>query len=60
MSETKGKPPVLPPKPQKLSFITASASYEAQDKDELSFQEGDFLYLVDSKSDCIVVKNHRD
>ena len=52
MSETKGKPPVLPPKPQKLSFITASASYEAQDKDELSFQEGDFLYLVDSKSDC--------
>ena len=46
------KPPVKPPvKPKNLKFVRALFAYTAKDQDELSFSEGDLLYIVDDKSD---------
>lgn len=41
-------PPIKPPpKPKNLKFHRATFSHTAEAEDELSFQEGDLLYIVD-------------
>ena len=46
------KPPVKPAvKPKNLKFVRALFGYSAKDQDELSFLEGDLLYIIDDKSD---------
>lgn len=40
-------PPVLPPKPKNQKFHRATFSHSAEADDELSFQEGDLLYILD-------------
>lgn len=39
-----------PPKPKNLKFARALFAYQSQEPDELSFQEGDLLYVVDDTS----------
>ena len=40
-----------PPKPKNLKFVRAKFAYVAKESDELSFNEGDLLYILDSTSD---------
>lgn len=44
-------PPKLPPRPGKVKVFKALFNYVAQQPDELSFQEGDILYIVDDACD---------
>jgi len=44
-------PPKLPPRPGKVKVLKALYNYTAQQPDELSFQEGDVIYVVDDSSD---------
>lgn len=48
---TKQRPVKPPPKPKSLKFVRAVFAYTGGDEDELSFEEGDLLYIVDDKSD---------
>ena len=45
------KPPSKPPKPKNLKFVRASFAYKAKDSEELSFDQGDLLYILDDVSD---------
>lgn len=46
------KPPTKPAvKPKNLKFVRALFAYAAKDLDELSFAEGDLLYIVDDSTD---------
>ena len=45
------RPVKPPPKPKSLKFVRAVFAYQGSDEDELSFEEGDLLYIVDDKSD---------
>ena len=45
------RPVKPPPKPKSLKFVRAAFAYQCSDEDELSFEEGDLLYIVDDKSD---------
>ncbi len=52
MSTVKPKPPVRPPpKPNTLRFARAQFAYTAKEADELSFNEGDLLYVLDCTTD---------
>lgn len=42
---------VPPPKPSNLKFVRATFAYVAKDSDELSFEEGDLLYILDWTTD---------
>ena len=44
-------PPSRPPKPQKAKFVRAQFAYTAKENDELSFEDGDLLYILDWTSD---------
>ena len=44
-------PPARPPKPQKAKFVRANHAYVAKEEDELGFDEGDLLYILDWTSD---------
>jgi ankyrin repeat protein len=46
-------PPPLkpPPKPKNLKFVRATFAYIAKESDELTFNEGDLLYILDWTSD---------
>jgi len=44
-------PPKLPPRPGKVKVFKALYNYTAQQPDELSFQEGDIIYIVDDSTD---------
>jgi len=44
-------PPAKPPKPKNVKLIRAEHAYVAEEEDELSFDEGDLLYILDSTSD---------
>ena len=48
-----GRKPPPPPKPKNLSqeFARALFDYTAEDPEELSFKEGDILYVVDKVAD---------
>ena len=46
-----GKPPPKPKKPENFKFLRAQFAFIATDEDELSFNEGDLLYILDDKSD---------
>ena len=48
---TAGKPPPKPKKPENFKFLRAQFAFIATDEDELSFNEGDLLYILDDKSD---------
>jgi len=41
----------VPPKPKNLKFVRAAFTHTSDDPDELSFTEGDLLYIVDDASD---------
>ena len=41
-------PPAKPPKPKNVKLIRAEHAYVAEEEDELSFDEGDLLYILDS------------
>ncbi|CAL8143801.1 unnamed protein product [Orchesella dallaii] len=43
----KPAPPKIAPKPGKVTVLRALYGYSAQQEDELTFSEGDILYLVD-------------
>ena len=45
------KPPAKPAKPSNLKFVRATFAFIATADDELSFNEGDLLYILDDKSD---------
>eukprot|EP00095_Tigriopus_kingsejongensis_P005049 snap_masked-scaffold1150_size58936-processed-gene-0.4 protein:Tk05049 transcript:snap_masked-scaffold1150_size58936-processed-gene-0.4-mRNA-1 annotation:"osteoclast-stimulating factor 1-like" len=46
------KPPPKPSKPSNLKFVRALFAYQCQTEEgELSFAEGDLLYIIDDKSD---------
>ena len=40
-----GKPPPKPKKPENFKFLRAQFAFIATDEDELSFNEGDLLYI---------------
>ena len=40
-----------PPKPGQVKVYKAMYDYQAQNPDELSFKEGDVLYVIDMHSD---------
>ena len=40
-----------PPKPKNIKFSRALFSYTSKEEDELSFSEGDLLYIIDDASD---------
>ena len=44
------KPPMAP-KPRKAKFVRANFAYAAKEVDELSFEEGDLLYILDWTTD---------
>jgi len=44
-------PPKLPPRPGRIKVFKALYNYNSQQPDELSFQEGDILYVVDDSCD---------
>ena len=44
-------PPPRAPKPSKAKFVRANFAYVAKEQDELSFEEGDLLYILDWTSD---------
>jgi len=46
----KPTPPKIAPKPGKVTVLRALYDYTAQQEDELSFNEGDILYLVDQSN----------
>ena len=41
-------PPAKPPKPKNVKLIRAEHAYVAEEEDELSFDEGELLYILDS------------
>ena len=41
-------PPAKPPKPKNVNLIRAEFAYVAKEEDELSFEEGELLYILDS------------
>ncbi|XP_046652138.1 osteoclast-stimulating factor 1-like [Daphnia pulicaria] len=44
-------PPPKPPKPGQVKVVKALYAYTAQHPDELSFEEGELLYVMESSSD---------
>merc|ERR1712038_466830 len=42
------QPPKPAPKPRKVKILTAVYDYSAEEEDELSFQAGDMIYVLDS------------
>lgn len=40
-----------PPKPKNVKFSRALFPYTSKEEDELSFEEGDLLYIIDDSSD---------
>lgn len=44
-------PPAKPPKPKNVNLIRAEFAYVAKEEDELSFEEGELLYILDSTTD---------
>jgi len=40
-----------PPKPKNMKFTRALFSYTSKEEDEISFEEGDLLYIIDDSSD---------
>ena len=40
-----------PPKPKNVRFSRALFPYTSKEEDELSFEEGDLLYIIDDSSD---------
>lgn len=40
-------PPAKPPKPRNMKFFRATFAYNTNETDELSFEEGDLIYIVD-------------
>ena len=47
MSKPPTKPP-LKPKPKSNQLIRAEFSYTAKEEDELSFEQGELLFILDS------------
>ena len=41
-------PPAKPPKPKNVKLIRADFAYVAKEEDELSFEQGELLYILDS------------
>ena len=49
-------PPAKPPKPKNVKLIRAEHAYVAEEEDELSFDEGDLLYVLDSSKSYLIKK----
>ena len=47
-------PPAKPPKPKNVKLIRADFAYVAKEEDELSFEQGELLYILDSSKYFIV------
>jgi hypothetical protein len=47
-------PPAKPPKPKNVKLIRAEHAYVAKEEDELSFDEGELLYILDSSKSYLV------
>ena len=41
-------PPAKPPKPKNVKLVRAEHAYVAKEEDELSFEQGELLYVLDS------------
>ena len=49
-------PPAIPTKPKNVKLVRAEHAYVAEEEDELSFDEGDLLYILDSSKSYLIKK----
>ena len=47
-------PPAKPPKPKNVKLVRAEHAYVTEEEDELSFEEGDLLYILDSSKSYLI------